>query len=155
MVTVYTWSVGLSVCPSVRLYALILALQATRRPMSDTSSFWATKVWKLKRWFSSNDCIPVIWRENKRKSQLHVRECSIAHVPSPAGYAGTYASWQCFAGACAWFQSVRQEKRVCLKPTSAWLTSTRCAVQCCSNHLLPTDAASLCYSEKCSQDFAL
>ena len=50
---------------SVRLSTLILALQAMRRPMSDTSGFRATKAWKLKRWFSSNECVPEIWRENK------------------------------------------------------------------------------------------
>ena len=56
--------VRLSVC----LSTLILALQAMRRPMSYTNGFRSTRAWK-KRWFSWNDCVREIWRENKRKSQ--------------------------------------------------------------------------------------
>ena len=59
----------LSVCLSVCVSTLILALQATRRPISDTSGFRTTRAWKIKGRFSWNDCIREICRENKRKSQ--------------------------------------------------------------------------------------
>ena len=45
------------VCLSVCLSTTILALQATRRPKSDTKRFSATRVWKLKWRFSWNDCV--------------------------------------------------------------------------------------------------
>ena len=58
---------GLSIC--VCLSTLILALQATRRPISNTSGFRTTQAWKLKRRFSLNDCVQEICPDNKRKSQ--------------------------------------------------------------------------------------
>ena len=60
-----TWSVCVSVC----LSTAILALQATRRPMSNTNVFRTTQTWKIKGRFSWNDCVREICRENKRKSQ--------------------------------------------------------------------------------------
>ena len=45
------------VCLSVCVSMLILALQATRRPISDTSGVRTTGAWKIKGRFSSNDCV--------------------------------------------------------------------------------------------------
>ena len=59
---------GLSVCLSTR----VLALQATRQPMSGTNGFWTTRSLILTWRFYWNDCVPEIWRENKRKSQRRV-----------------------------------------------------------------------------------
>ena len=67
---------GLSVCLSVCLSARVLALQATWRPMSGTNRLWTTGRWILTWRFSWNDCIPEIWRENKRKSQRVVDRAS-------------------------------------------------------------------------------
>ena len=61
--------VGLSVCLSVCLSTRILALQATRRPISDTSGFRTMRAWNVKWRFSWNDCVREICLENKRKSQ--------------------------------------------------------------------------------------
>ena len=61
--------VVLCVCLSVCLSATILALQATRRLMSDTNRFRATRAGKITWWFCWNDCVWEIWRENKLKSQ--------------------------------------------------------------------------------------
>ena len=60
---------GLSMCLSVCLSTLILALQATRRPMSYTNGFRSTSAGIIKRRFPCNGCVREIWRENKRKSQ--------------------------------------------------------------------------------------
>ena len=59
-----TWSV--CVC----LSAAILELQGSRWPMSDTVGFRTTQAWKIKRRFSSNDCVQEICRENKRKKPV-------------------------------------------------------------------------------------
>ena len=48
-----SWFVCVCVCVS----PLILALQATRRPISDTNGFRTTRAWKLKGCFSWNDCV--------------------------------------------------------------------------------------------------
>ena len=56
--------VGLCVrlcCLSVCLSTTILALQATRRLMSDTNSFSATRAWKTMWRFCWNDCVREIW----------------------------------------------------------------------------------------------
>ena len=53
------------VCVFVCLSTAILAVQAMVRPMSNTSGFRTTRVWKLKRRFSRNDCIQEILHENK------------------------------------------------------------------------------------------
>ena len=58
--------VGLSVC----VCTLILALQATRRPISGTSGFKTTRVWKIKGRFSWNDCVREICREKYNRTGL-------------------------------------------------------------------------------------
>ena len=85
-----TWSVCLSVCLSAR----VLALQATRWPMSGTNGLWTARRWILTWWFSWNGCVPEIWRENNEKANVR----SISHAPSQAGY---IVPCQLFAGACA------------------------------------------------------
>ena len=42
---------------SVCVSTLILALQATRRPISDTSGFRTTRAWKINGQFSWSDCV--------------------------------------------------------------------------------------------------
>ena len=54
-----------SVCLSVHGYSGTTGYWAGRL-MSDTSGFRTMKSWKIKRWFSWNDCVQEIWRENKR-----------------------------------------------------------------------------------------
>ena len=39
--------------------------------MSDTSGFRTMRSWKIKRRFSTNDCIHEIWHENKRIKPIH------------------------------------------------------------------------------------
>ena len=53
----------------------------TRRPMSGTNGLWTTRRWIWMWRFSWNDCVPDIWRENKRKIQR-----AVDRAPSPAGY---------------------------------------------------------------------
>ena len=72
---------------SVRLSTLVLALQAGYEAANE----WHQRVLNDEKidimWrFSRNDCVPEIWRENKRKS---LRERFIAHAR------------MLFAGACA------------------------------------------------------
>ena len=59
----------------------VLALHATRRPISGTNGLWTTRRWIQMLRFSANDCVPEIWRENKRKSQR-----AVDRAPSPSGY---------------------------------------------------------------------
>ena len=71
----------------VCLSALFLARKSTRRPMSDTSSFRATKTWKLKRWFSSNDCIQRLRYGVKTSEKANFTYASDTHAP---------AGWLCW-----------------------------------------------------------
>ena len=63
------WFVCLSVCLCVSVSTRILPLQATRRPISDTSGFRTTRAVKTKGRLSWNDCFREICRENKRNRQ--------------------------------------------------------------------------------------
>ena len=58
--------VVLCACLFVCLSATILALQATRRLMSDTNRFSATRAGKRMWRFRWNHCVREIWRENKQ-----------------------------------------------------------------------------------------
>ena len=51
------------------LSTTILAPRATRRLMSDTNRFSATRAGKIMWRFCWNDCVREIWRENKLKTQ--------------------------------------------------------------------------------------
>ena len=62
-----------SVCVSVCVSPLILALQATRWPMSDTNGFKTTRTWKNIRRFSWNDGVREICREKSEKANMHNR----------------------------------------------------------------------------------
>ena len=58
-------------CVCVCLSTAILALQAKRQLMSNTSRFTTMRCWKIKRQFSRNNCIPEIWHENKWIKPIH------------------------------------------------------------------------------------
>ena len=93
--------------------ARVLALHATRRPMSGTNELWTTRRW-IRTWrFSWNDCVPEIWRENKRKSQR-----AVDRAPSPARTRHVN-----FAGACAmplWFTGFRQFRSLFSMDKTCW-----------------------------------
>ena len=79
-----TWSV----CLSVRMSMLILALRATSRPISDIDRFRTTRAWNIEWLISWNDCVREICCENKRKSQMHNRTGLTATWSACSAYLG-------------------------------------------------------------------
>ena len=88
---------------------LLLTLQATRRPMSDTNGFWTMCAWKSKLWFSLKNCIREIHREmTSEKVNMHwstwparsaylggTRSCNAGGVSTPTCYLDTSVTSPC------------------------------------------------------------
>ena len=72
------------VCLSVCVSTTILGLQATRRFMSDTNSFSATRARKLMWRFRLNGCVQEIWHENQAKKPICIMSTGF---PRPADLA--------------------------------------------------------------------
>ena len=83
---------------SVSVSTLILALQATRRPISGFRTTWA---WKLKGWISWNDCVREICRENKRNMHNSTGLTATWSARSVyLGGSGSHNEWHVSTPAC-------------------------------------------------------